>query len=186
MDSDKAIQLQHQIRENNEDLQSFLRELNNWESEIKRKDEELKSQKRSETELLKDLPPVRTKISKPKTKKKKKEVKTSENENSAEQKPVRISSFDYNAWNKFDVEKVLKDMDQNSNVKSDSENSEEEEILQIQRQKQKAFLDKEKGNEYFKEGKYDEAIACYTLGIQSDPYNAVLLANRAMAFLKKG
>ncbi|XP_076369567.1 RNA polymerase II-associated protein spaghetti isoform X2 [Tachypleus tridentatus] len=135
MDSDKTIQLQHQIRENNEELQSFLRELNNWESEIKCKDEELKSQKRSERDLSK--------------------------------------------------EKVLKEMDQESDVKSDSESGDEEEILQIQRQKQKAFLDKEKGNEYFKEGKYDEAIACYTVGIQSDPCNAVLLANRAMAFLKK-
>lgn len=40
------------------------------------------------------------------------------------------------------------------------------------------------GNALFKEGKYEEAINCYTTGIQFDPTNAVLPANRAMCLLK--
>lgn len=40
------------------------------------------------------------------------------------------------------------------------------------------------GNALFKEGKYEAAINCYTTGIQFDPTNAVLPANRAMCLLK--
>ena len=46
-----------------------------------------------------------------------------------------------------------------------------------------AATEKEKGNVQFKEKKYAAAIACYTRGLESDPDNAVLLANRAMAHL---
>lgn len=41
------------------------------------------------------------------------------------------------------------------------------------------------GNKFFKAGSYDSAINCYTLGMELDPDNALLPANRAMAFLKK-
>ena len=41
------------------------------------------------------------------------------------------------------------------------------------------------GNQLFKEGKYEEAIECYTRGIQLDSSNALLPANRAMALLKQ-
>lgn len=40
------------------------------------------------------------------------------------------------------------------------------------------------GNALFKEGKFEEAINCYTAGIQFDPTNAILPANRAMCLLK--
>lgn len=40
------------------------------------------------------------------------------------------------------------------------------------------------GNELFKIGKYEEAIKCYACGIEADPWNAILYANRAMALLK--
>lgn len=37
----------------------------------------------------------------------------------------------------------------------------------------------------FKEGWYDKAIEAYTEGMESDPYNAILPANRGMALLKQ-
>lgn len=37
----KAVELQLQMRQNAEDLHSFMRELESWESDIKKKDEEL-------------------------------------------------------------------------------------------------------------------------------------------------
>ena len=40
------------------------------------------------------------------------------------------------------------------------------------------------GNAYFKEGKYEAALDCYTGGMEADPTNALLPANRAMAYLK--
>jgi len=40
------------------------------------------------------------------------------------------------------------------------------------------------GNEYFKEGKFEAAIKCYSNAIQLDTSDAVLPANRSIAFLK--
>ena len=40
--ADKALHLQHQIKENAQELGDFLSELNKWEKDIKRKDDELK------------------------------------------------------------------------------------------------------------------------------------------------
>ena len=40
------------------------------------------------------------------------------------------------------------------------------------------------GNALFKAGKYEEAINRYTAGINFDPTNAILPANRAMCLLK--
>lgn len=40
--ADKGMILQHQIRENSQELGDFLGDLNNWEKDIKKKDEDLK------------------------------------------------------------------------------------------------------------------------------------------------
>ncbi|XP_053082128.1 RNA polymerase II-associated protein 3 isoform X2 [Acinonyx jubatus] len=62
----------------------------------------------------------------------------------------------------------------------------EEEKKQIEQQqnKQQAISQKDLGNGFFKEGKYERAIECYTRGIAADGTNALLPANRAMAYLK--
>lgn len=41
MSGNKAVELQIQMRQNAEDLQNFMKELNNWEEEIKKKDQQL-------------------------------------------------------------------------------------------------------------------------------------------------
>lgn len=41
---DKSVLLQKQIRDNSEDLQNFMRDLKDWEKEMKRKDESLKGE----------------------------------------------------------------------------------------------------------------------------------------------
>lgn len=40
------------------------------------------------------------------------------------------------------------------------------------------------GNAYFKEGKYEAAVTCYSEGMEADSMNILLPANRAMAYLK--
>ena len=45
MDQKKMIDLQYQMRQNNEELQDFLKDLEGWQDEIKEKDEKLKSEK---------------------------------------------------------------------------------------------------------------------------------------------
>ncbi|KAH6922652.1 hypothetical protein HPB50_017461 [Hyalomma asiaticum] len=49
----------------------------------------------------------------------------------------------------------------------------------------KSKLQPATGNRLFKDGRYDEAIESYGIGIECDPQNPVLYANRAMAFLRK-
>ena len=40
------------------------------------------------------------------------------------------------------------------------------------------------GNDLFKEGKFEAAIEHYSAGMELDPHNAMLPANRAMALIK--
>lgn len=40
------------------------------------------------------------------------------------------------------------------------------------------------GNAYFKEGKYEAAVECYSEGMEADGANILLHANRAMAYLR--
>uniref|UniRef100_A0A915IMA6 Uncharacterized protein n=1 Tax=Romanomermis culicivorax TaxID=13658 RepID=A0A915IMA6_ROMCU len=49
---------------------------------------------------------------------------------------------------------------------------------------QKAMREKEKGNQAFKNGKFDEAINKYSLAIECDQGQPVIYCNRAMAYLK--
>lgn len=39
----KVVELQLQMRQNSEDLQSFMTELESWEKDMKKKDEELRT-----------------------------------------------------------------------------------------------------------------------------------------------
>ena len=41
--TNKAIELQLQMRQNADELQTFMREMNGWETDMKRKDEELRT-----------------------------------------------------------------------------------------------------------------------------------------------
>lgn len=56
--------------------------------------------------------------------------------------------------------------------------------MEEQQNKQQAISEKDRGNAFFKEGKYERAIECYTRGMAADGANAFLPANRAMAYLK--
>lgn len=40
------------------------------------------------------------------------------------------------------------------------------------------------GNRFFKDGRYDDAVECYTRGMAADPYSPVLPTNRATAFFR--
>ncbi|KAF6726963.1 RNA polymerase II-associated protein 3 [Oryzias melastigma] len=61
---------------------------------------------------------------------------------------------------------------------------EQQKLLEEQRRRQEAVLHKDRGNAYFKEGRYEAAVECYTKGMEADCMNVLLPANRAMAFLK--
>ncbi|KAF7667560.1 hypothetical protein LDENG_00057240 [Lucifuga dentata] len=180
----KAIELQLQMRQNAEDLHSFMRELDNWETDIKKKDEELR--RGGVPEVQKNLPPVRnidykTKMRDKKKKKKKEEEPGSGDTKSEEPKQIsRIKAYDYRSWDKFNVDKALAEVDQEESPAESNESDAEENTVDQER----ALAEKEKGNALFKDGKYDDAIECYTSGMSADPYNPVLPTNRATCFYR--
>ncbi|KAM9334930.1 RNA polymerase II-associated protein 3 isoform 1-T2 [Symphorus nematophorus] len=177
----KAVELQLQMRQNAEDMHSFMKELESWEKDIKKRDEELRTG--GVQEVQKKLPPVRNKDYKTKMreKKKKKERTGNEDTKGEESKQAsRIKAFDYRSWDKFDVDKALSEMDKEESPAESNESDSEEAAVD----QEKALAEKEKGNKFFKDGKYDDAIECYTRGMGADPYNPVLPTNRATSFFR--
>ncbi|XP_034719376.1 RNA polymerase II-associated protein 3 [Etheostoma cragini] len=61
---------------------------------------------------------------------------------------------------------------------------ERQRLMEEQQRRQEAALQKDRGNAYFKEGKYEAAVECYSAGMEADSMNVLLPANRAMAFIK--
>uniref|UniRef100_UPI0037E75945 RNA polymerase II-associated protein 3 n=1 Tax=Semicossyphus pulcher TaxID=241346 RepID=UPI0037E75945 len=177
----KAIELQLQMRQNAEDMHSFMKELESWETDIKTKDEELKTG--GLQEVQKKLPPVRNKDYKTKMReKKKKREPTGNGDAKADEakQASRIKAYDYRSWDKFDVDKAMADVDKEESPAESNESDSEEAAVD----KETAKAEKEKGNAFFKDGKYDEAVECYTRGMGADPYNPVLPTNRATSFFR--
>ncbi|XP_050180566.1 RNA polymerase II-associated protein 3 [Myiozetetes cayanensis] len=174
----KTIEVQLQMKQNAEELQDFVRELESWEKDIKEVDSELRKQSGVPEE---NLPPIRNKAFK---KKKKSKSKVPSKITSEENKKNKIKSYDYEAWGKLDVDKILEELDKEDSTHDSvsPESDSEEDGIRIDAEK--ALAEKEKGNNYFKQGNFDEAIKCYTRGMHSDPYNPVLPTNRASAFYR--
>ncbi|XP_064364365.1 RNA polymerase II-associated protein 3 isoform X1 [Dromaius novaehollandiae] len=174
----KALELQLQMKQNAEELQDFMRELESWEKDIKQVDSELRKQSGVVEE---NLPPIRNEAFK---KKKKSKTKVPSKTTTEENKKNKIKSYDYEAWGKLDVDKILEELDKEDSTHDSisPESDSEEDGIRIDAEK--ALAEKEKGNKYFKQGNFDEAIKCYTRGMHSDPYNPVLPTNRASAFYR--
>uniref|UniRef100_A0A2K5CRH5 RNA polymerase II-associated protein 3 n=1 Tax=Aotus nancymaae TaxID=37293 RepID=A0A2K5CRH5_AOTNA len=176
--ANKAVELQLQVKQNAEELQDFMRDLENWEKDIKQKDMELRRQSGVPEE---NLPPIRNGNFR---KKKKGKAKESSKKTKEENTKNRIKSYDYEAWAKFDVDSILDELDKDDSTHDSLSQESESEEDGIHVDSQKALVLKEKGNKYFKQGKYDEAIDCYTKGMDADPYNPVLPTNRASAYFR--
>jgi len=187
---DKAAKLQMQIRENSSELTDFLQDLTKWEENVKKEDEYLRTSRRIDEKL----PPVRKGKKSTDTESTGKSTDTegdqnnNKNKKSPQAKKEKIKSYDYDAWSKFDVEAACADVDGENESESDFEEEEEDEEemerIEEQRKLQQAAMEKDKGNQFFKEGKYEAAINRYTTAINMDPNNQIFYANRGMALLK--
>ncbi|XP_048257455.1 RNA polymerase II-associated protein 3-like isoform X2 [Haliotis rufescens] len=171
---EKMVDLQHQLRENQHDVEEFLSDMQNWETRMRKKDTNLKMEG---PVIEAQLPPVRNTLDQKKLRKKKK--RTTER---VQNKPKRISSYDYLSWDTFDVNKAIEEVDRQKDSSSEYETDEE---WDTERKKHLAEEEKEKGNAYFRGGEYDQAIEHYSRGLQLDPTNHLLPANRAMALIKQ-
>ncbi|GBP51153.1 RNA polymerase II-associated protein 3 [Eumeta japonica] len=163
---EKAYAIQKQVRDDVNSLQSYMSDLQNWESEMKRKEAALNGQ------FEQDLPPVRSKIKKgkpvaPITKRDK-----------------RISSADYQAWDKFDADKACEDIDM-EDVGPSSLDGKNSQGVKSEKLREEAQYEKEKGNNFVKQEKWDDAISCYNRAIELIKDDAIYYANRALCHLKK-
>lgn len=138
----------------------YVRSLRNWEATIKMKDAQLRSLK-SKLQPATEPTPV------------KRPASSNDNDSPCSgDVPTRDPDSEIALQTLIDEET------------SDSTGSDDEEF-QAEWKRQRALIEKEKGNRLFKDGRYDEAIESYGIGIECDPQNPVLYANRAMAFLRK-
>ncbi|KAJ8717007.1 hypothetical protein PYW08_005406 [Mythimna loreyi] len=163
---EKAYEIQKQARDNAKALQSYMTDLQNWEAEMKRKEAALNG------EFEQDLPPVRSKIKKekPVIPKKKPEKK--------------IRGSDYSAWDKYDVDKACEDIDM-ADVGPASLDSKKSQQAKLEKLKEEAQYEKERGNTFVKQEKWDEAISCYNRAIELVKDDAIYFANRGLCYLKK-
>ncbi|XP_023944527.2 RNA polymerase II-associated protein 3 isoform X2 [Bicyclus anynana] len=163
---DKAFELQRQVRNDVRTLQTYLTDLQNWEVEMKRKEAALNG------EFEQDLPPVRSKARKEKPVQEKKET------------AKRIKASDYGAWEKFDVEKACEEVD-TAEVGPTSLDSKKSLPAKMEKLREEAQYEKERGNSFVKQEKWDDAIACYNRAIELVTDDAIYYANRGLCHLKK-
>ncbi|PNF40621.1 hypothetical protein B7P43_G05929 [Cryptotermes secundus] len=167
------VLLQKQVRDNAEDLRNHMQELKNWEAEMKRKESELLASASGNQAL----PPVRSKIKRTSIDQKSKHEKQNE-------RPVRISGYDYTAWDKFDVDKACEELDIGGHEESEEDGDDRVSDTEEKRLREEAVYEKIMGNDLVKNQKWKEAIQCYSRAIKCFPYDAIFYANRALCYLK--
>jgi tetratricopeptide (TPR) repeat protein len=178
----KLIDMQYQMRENNSYLNDYMKDLNVWTDEIKKKEQNLKTTTtNSNLTPSKDLPPVRNFIEPPKPKRK------SKKKNLPSKPSSSIHAYDYRSWDKFDVDAECERID-NEDIEGDDEGDDEDEDendeqWQEEVLKKKAEYYKDCGNYQFKQKSYAEAIEFYTKAIECNPTSPIYFANRAQCQL---
>ncbi|XP_043802645.1 RNA polymerase II-associated protein 3 [Apis laboriosa] len=170
---DKSILMQKQVKNNAEDLQKEFLDMKNWEEQMKRKDDELRKERNYQV----TLPPIRTKH-------KNKIKKISKKINEIDTKSKKIKSYDYSAWDKFDVDKACKEIDEEEYSYSDESEDESISKEQLEKAHQEATKHKNEGNIFVQQEKWSKAIGCYSNAIKIFPHDAIFYANRALCQLK--
>ncbi|KAI8917800.1 hypothetical protein DFJ77DRAFT_320090 [Powellomyces hirtus] len=170
------------IRQNAEELKGYLRDLQSWETEIKQKDKAAREGKPAQ-----NPPPVRTAEPVGEGGERKRShagmVGARADEAPASVSTGRPRAYDYRAWDKFDVDKALEDVDQPKSTSSSDAISLDNSVAS-QTDQEQSLVEKEKGNAWFKKADYKRSVSCYTRSIQLDRNNPILPVNRAMAYLK--
>ncbi|KAK3862703.1 hypothetical protein Pcinc_031460 [Petrolisthes cinctipes] len=195
----ESIILQNNIKNKSAEVQDFIRDLKNWEKDIKKEDEKLSSQNKDDTTTTKKAEtavPIRckkkleTSSSQDSSKSSSVDIKCQKSE-SASEKRNRISGYDYAAWDKFDVDNALVSDEEEEDLENEEASGSEEKKKSgggnrgpKLSKKERAVAMKDEGNKLYSNGRLDDAIAKYTQGMALDPTNALLPANRAMAYIK--
>lgn len=164
---EKSFEIQRQARDNAKSFETYMTDLQNWEIEMKRKEAALNGV------CEQDLPPVRSKI--------KKERPVREIKKNTEK---RIKGYDYAAWDSYDVDKACEEVDM-ANVGPMSLDSKKSQETKLEKLREEAQYEKERGNTFAKNNKWDDAISCYNRAIELVKDDAIYFANRGLCYLKK-
>lgn len=143
-------------RDQFQDMQGLLNNLQDWELSLKGKDRKMKSQARGKETLREDWSHTSELTTSPQVNGTQRVAKSTSIGSAAGQYNY---SKNYNPISHISSELISEE----SNINANSE--------------------KELGNEFFKQKKFNEAIDCYSRSIALSP-TAVAYANRAMAYLK--
>ncbi|KAG7400325.1 hypothetical protein PHYBOEH_006265 [Phytophthora boehmeriae] len=181
-----VVNIQHQIRANAAQLQDYFSDLYEWEKSIGKDD----SARQRTSKAVKasaastEVPPPRPARS-----------VNVDTERKANAKKPDAHTYDkgYKRWEKFDVDAALKEADGEmtpSKGKQPEPAPAPHRIIATSKSatvassKSREELEREEGNAHYKRGDYVAAIKSYTRCLGYNPQNAVVLSNRAMAYLK--
>ncbi|XP_022172655.1 RNA polymerase II-associated protein 3-like [Myzus persicae] len=150
--------LKKQLQENEEELSNYLRDMNIWQEQMKRK--EHSSSNPNEKKKPKTNPP-KASVSK-------------------------ISSWDYSAWDKFDVDNACKELDTQNEPKKNENYGSSVNCLsnKLQSKQSEGLYEKNLGNALVQKQKWAEAILRYTRAIEYYDKDPIFYANRALCYLK--
>ncbi|GMF21369.1 unnamed protein product [Phytophthora fragariaefolia] len=186
------------------ELTSEVDELANWAAEMDLKNEALKRQ----TPIQRELPPVRGQKAVDDTLSKLPQAlpTTVDAEKSEEKKAKAIPAYDFRAWEKYDVDKALEEIDEESERAREQAKRQLEELekravarkreleslpksvelekLEPETRKLYAGYEKQKGNDCFKANELEMALLHYTRSMAYDDTDAILYANRALVHLR--
>lgn len=168
-----SIEMQMKIRQNASEMQNYYNDMEKWEKEIRKKDESLKNKKKYSIEYAKPY---------------------SNNKNEIKNKKGDDHTYDkgYKKWENYDINKALEEVD-NPIIYSPADIGkyiEPDNIIEInqkienENEKELDLLEREKGNKYFSNGNFNEALKCYTRSLALNPKSSITYSNRAMAYLK--
>ncbi|MXQ94437.1 hypothetical protein E5288_WYG022392 [Bos mutus] len=166
-----------------EEWEKIDSDIKSWVSEIKKEDDKIHFHETETFPAVEDnLPPVRGSNS---------HLHVAKDKNSKSRPAKKKIPRDYAEWDKFDVEKECAKLDEDKErtvINNKSHLSKIETRLDTAglTEKEKVFLatrEKEKGNEAFKSGDYEEAVKYYTRSLSVLPTVAAY-NNRAQAELK--
>ncbi|TYZ57065.1 hypothetical protein PybrP1_000968 [[Pythium] brassicae (nom. inval.)] len=150
-----ALETQHQIRANAAELQDYFSDLYSWEKTVER-DEEARRQAKAARQPSAGGATAAAPV------------------RSAPTPAAHTYDRGYYKWAKFDVEAALKEADEDGHVTKSA----------VAASSSREEIEREEGNAHYKRGDFVAAIKCYTRCLGYDSRNAVVLSNRAMAYLK--
>ncbi|XP_060843062.1 RNA polymerase II-associated protein 3 [Rhopalosiphum padi] len=150
--------LKKQLQENEEELSNYLRDMNIWQEQMKRKEHSLPNPNEKKKPKIN---PTKTNLSK-------------------------ISSWDYSAWDKFDVDNACKELDTQSELKKNDNYDPNINFIdnKIQSKQSDGLYEKNLGNALVQKQKWAEAILRYTRAIEYYDKDPIFYANRALCYLK--